>query len=126
MVIDSLIELLGLLVALSAASERLVDITKGYIPSLQKSFNNPGQVAVPVKEPQRKATIQLMAVLAGLVTAWLAWPIVGEMFPGTLGSNTLVIIGLGFLVSGGSGLWNSILSYLLAIKDLKRKEVIKA
>jgi hypothetical protein len=124
MVIDTLIEFVGILVALSAASERLVDIAKGFIKSLQKPAAD-GTVS-PAEEARRKAIIQAMAVAAGLLTTWLAWPIIGSMFPGTLGNNALVIIGLGFLVSGGSGLWNSILSYLLAIKDLKRKQAAKA
>jgi hypothetical protein len=29
------------------------------------------------------------------------------------------LIALGFLASGGSGLWNSILTYLLQVKDIK-------
>ena len=124
MVIDTLIELVGILVALSAASERLVDIAKGFIGSLEKPA--PGTTLSPAEEVRRKAKIQIMAVLAGLFTTVLAWPVIGNMFPGTYGSNALVIVGLGFLVSGGSGLWNSILSYLLAIKDLRKKELAKA
>jgi hypothetical protein len=124
MVVDTLIELVGILVALSAASERLVDIVKGFITSLQKPAAN--TTVDPEEEGRRKAIIQLMAVFAGLLTTWLAWPIIGDMFPGTPGNNTMVIVGLGFLVSGGSGLWNSILTYLLAIKDLKKKQVSRA
>jgi hypothetical protein len=120
MVIDTLTEMVGLLVALSAASERLVDIVKGFIGRLQKP--DPSATVDPRQEGRRKAMIQLMAVFAGFLTTLLAWPIVGDMFPGTTGNNALVVIGLGFLVSGGSGLWNSILSYLLAIKDVKKKE----
>lgn len=120
MVIDTLTEVVGVLAALSAASERLVDIVKGFIASLQKPA--PSATVDPTREGKRKAKIQLMAVGAGYVTTALAWPIVGDMFPGTLGKNALVFIALGFLVSGGSGLWNSILTYLVGLKDLKAKQ----
>jgi hypothetical protein len=124
MAIDSLVELVGLLVALSAASERLVDIIKGFISPLQKPV--PPNTLTPAQEGRRKAIIQFMAVVAGIATTGLSWPIIGDMFPDSGRSTFLVIVGLGFLVSGGSGLWNSVLSYLLAIKDLKKKQLKEA
>ena len=124
MAIDSLVELVGLLVALSAASERLVDIIKGFISPLQKPV--PPNTLTPAQEGRRKAIIQFMAVVAGIATTGLSWPIIGDMFPDSGRSTLLVIVGLGFLVSGGSGLWNSVLSYLLAIKDLKKKQLKEA
>ncbi len=104
------------LVALSVASERLVEIIKGLFPTL--NTENPD----PTKEGWRKAGLQAMAVAAGIITAWVARPALPAdlspawtTFPG--------ILGLGLLASGGSGFWNSVLAYFLALKELKKAEV---
>jgi hypothetical protein len=105
-----LIAIVGLLVALSAASERLVEILKGIIPTLNT------ERADPRAEGWRKATLQALAVIAGIVTTLLAKSsIPSELVP----SGVPSLIALGFLASGGSGLWNSILTYLLQVKDIK-------
>src|SRR6266446_10256675 len=57
---------ISLLVALSIASERLVDIIKGLVPWLNQ------QQRKPAEEGWRKATLQVLAVIAGITTAWLA------------------------------------------------------
>ena len=57
---------ISLLIALSIASERLVDIIKGLVPWLNQ------QQQKPAEEGWRKATLQLLAVIAGITTAWLA------------------------------------------------------
>lgn len=112
---------ISLLVALSIASERLVEIIKGLVPYLnvQKADEN--------QEARRKVAIHILAVVAGVVTTLLA-RLTGSL-PADLpaGWNTPVgTLAIGFLVSGGSGLWNGILSYVLQIKDLKKIEVQKA
>src|ERR1700738_648174 len=56
---------ISLLVAVSIASERLVDIIKGLVPWLNQ------QRRKPVEEGWRKAALQVIAVIAG-TTAWLA------------------------------------------------------
>jgi hypothetical protein len=105
-----LVAIVGLLVALSAASERLVEIIKG----LSGWLND--EKADPVKERQRKAALQFLAVLAGIGTTLLARPsIPAELLP----KGMLSFVALGLLASGGSGLWNSVLTYLLEIKNIK-------
>lgn len=56
----------SLLIALRVAAERLVEIVKGFWPFL----NTPQ--ADPKREGRRRAGLQLLAVIAGIVTAWLA------------------------------------------------------
>jgi hypothetical protein len=111
MTIDKLIAIVGLILALSIASERLVEILKGYIPWLNTA------AATKEGEGRRRATLQLMAVLAGVATAWLA----RDYIPTEVSEAThgWAVLGLGLLASGGSGFWNAILSYLLKVKDLK-------
>lgn len=65
---------ISLLVAVSIASERLVDIIKGLVPLLNQ------QRRKPVEEGWRKAALQVIAVIAG-TTAWLAGPAVPAFLP---------------------------------------------
>lgn len=107
---------LSLLAALSVATERLVEIIKGSIPVL----NNPAKDSTI--EGFRQVVLHLLAAISGFASAWMA----GATMPGVLPAtwNTYggyVIIGL--LVSGGSGFWNSILSYAKATKDIKEAQV---
>jgi hypothetical protein len=103
--------IVGLLVALSVASERLVEIIKGFIPPLT------GKSTVQWQEGVRRASNQLIAVGAGILTAYLASPAIPEeVFPATRGAT---VIALGLLASGGSGFWNAVLSYVLQVKDIK-------
>src|SRR5437879_12462787 len=88
---------ISLLVALSIASERLVDIIKGLVPWLNQ------QRRKPAEEGWRKAALQVIAVFAGITTAWLAGPAVPAFLPpASTGKWALVL-----LASGGSGSWNS-------------------
>lgn len=108
----NLTAIISLLVALSVASERLVEIVKGLIPALNQE--NPD----PTKEGWRRAILQILAVAAGIITAFLASPVVpGNIFHGVTGN-----LALGLLASGGSGFWNSILSYANKAKEVKSAE----
>ena len=115
MEVNTLSTVVALLVALSVASERLVEIIKGLFPSLNLENED------KTKEGWRKAALQVLAVLAGIVTALLAGPALrGVSEP--LGSVP-GMIALGLLASGGSGFWNAILTYVKLVKDIKEKSL---
>lgn len=149
---EKLIAVVSILVILSIASERLVEIIKAYIPSLVEdkvagdTIVNPQQELQ--KEARRKAKISVLAIAAGIFTAFLASPILAgifkDLFPGSTcpfaagffnfgtdgscGFNFSIeglpaVLALGLLASGGSSLWNSVLEYLLKIKDLKKIKI---
>ena len=105
---------ISLLIALSIASERLVDIIKGLIPWLNQQRRKPAQ------EGWRKAALQILAVIAGIITAWLS----SAAIPKGVGipDDWTGTFALGLLASGGSGFWNSILTYVTKAKDLKAAE----
>ena len=105
---------ISLIVALSIASERFVDIIKGLIPWLNQPRLRPAD------EGWRKATLQVLAVLAGITTAWLS----SAAIPKGVGipDDWTGTLALGLLASGGSGFWNSILTYVTKAKDLKAAE----
>lgn len=108
--------IIGLIMTVSVASERLVEIIKGVLPWLSSPHSD------PVKEAHRKAALQLLAVVCGIVTAFLAEPILPPAIGG-LHDHKAAVVAIGLLASGGSGFWNAILSYLLQVKDLKKLEV---
>jgi hypothetical protein len=101
-------------IAPSIASERLVDIIKGLVPWLNQ------QRRKPAEEGWRKAALQILAVIAGITTAWLA----SAAIPKGVGipDDWTGTLALGLLASGGSGFWNSILTYVAKAKDLKAAE----
>jgi hypothetical protein len=105
---------ISLLIALSIASERLVDIIKGLVPWLNQPRRKPAQ------EGWRKAALQILAVIAGITTAWLS----SAAIPKGVGipDDWTGTFALGLLASGGSGFWNSILTYVTKAKDLKAAE----
>jgi hypothetical protein len=113
--------LVSFLAGLSVAAERLVEIIKGYVPWLNEPKVADGE------EGRRKGTLQLLAVAAGVVTAWVAHYL--DIFPTgmtSVGDSWWGTVGLGLLASGGSGLWNSALTYVIKVKDLKKEDVKSA
>jgi hypothetical protein len=107
-----------LVVALSVAVERFVEIIKNSIGFLRDKNSD------PQKEGYRKVALLVLAVAAGLVTAWLAKPAIEGIVPGEW-SRSRGIIALGLLASGGSGFWNSVATYILNLKDIKAAEAEK-
>lgn len=113
--INKLSTIVALILALSVASERLVEIIKGFVKNLDKE--NPD----PEKEARRRSYLQILAVCSGILTAFLAQGAIPENIYKP--SGHLSILALGLLASGGSGLWNSVLTYLGKVKDIKKLEV---
>ena len=110
---ENLWTMVTLLIALSVASERLVEIVKGVVPWLNERKDD------TKLEGQRKAVIQAMAVLSGILTAWLVRPVIVNIVPQPW-QSTLGILAIGLLASGGSGFWNAIMTYLLKVKDIRK------
>ncbi len=111
----------GLLAALSVSSERLVEIIKGLVPYLNEKKTD------PKAEGRRKATLQVLAVAAGIATTTLAFA-TNSLPPEALPAGWYSPIGIftvGLLVSGGSGFWNAILSYVLQVKNIKVNQATK-
>lgn len=110
----SLATIVTLIIALSVASERMVEIIKGYIPMLSQPQDD------PKAEARRRSMIQLLAVMAGIATSFLASPTLpADLIP----DNWLSKFALGLLASGGSGFWNSIQGYVSQAKEVKKAEV---
>lgn len=109
----------SLLAALSVATERLVEIIKGSIPWLNAPAGDAKQ------EGWRQAALHVLAAVAGIVTAWMANSVITGTIPGQWSTGGGIIV-IGLLASGGSGFWNSILSYVKATKDLQEAQAASA
>jgi hypothetical protein len=105
-----LASVVGLLVALSVASERVVEIVKGAVHFLDTEQPDAD------RERVRRVALHVLAVVAGVVTAFLARPAIPTALPVT---DNASILALGLLASGGSGLWNSVLTYALETKNIQ-------
>jgi hypothetical protein len=106
-----------LILALSVASERLVEIVKGAVPWLDKEWEK--------HESFRRVLLHVLAVIAGVVTAALSAPYLPQTLTGPA-SGGVSLLGLGLLASGGSGFWNSVLAYMSSLKNLKKAEAANA
>ena len=105
--------IIGIILVLSIASERLVEMIKGLSPYLSK------QKSDPKAEGRRRSALQCLAMLAGVFTALLAKDYITNGL-GQPSGHWWSIFGLGLLASGGSGFWNSVLTYVSNAKDLQK------
>lgn len=127
---DAIVDIVALLAALSVAAERLVEIIKGMIPWLQKpkldSDQNP-----TTEEGWRRVALHLLAFVAGTLTAYLTDAVTEDFVLDQLekltGSQQLnpwtIYLMLGLLSSAGSGFWNSIVSYLNLLKNIRKEHL---
>ena len=115
--VELLASVVTVILALSVTSERLVEIIKGLIPWLNEKR------ATEAQEGWRRSALQSLAVVSAVLTAYLAGDYVKEIIklPDNI-SETWAVLGLGLLASGGSGLWNSVLTYVSKVKDIKKQE----
>ncbi len=117
--ITAFVTLLG---ALSIATERLVETAKG-IPLIARFFAEPkpGEAVDPSAEANRQQRVQILAWVCGALTAGLSWPafqkfdwlkaISGGDEAGTL-RWCVLIVALGFVLTGSSGTYNSLSTWL--------------
>lgn len=112
---DTLSNIVGILIGLSIATERLVEIIKGFWPWLNTKQGD------AKKEGQRQAVIHILASLCGIATALLAHTAIRNSIE-SFKWNELYTIALGLFASGGSGFWNNIQTYLKSTKDIKTAE----
>jgi hypothetical protein len=116
--INQISTFVGLLVTLSVASERVVEIIKGLVPFLNEKSSD------ATVEGRRRTLLQALAVAAGIGTALLSQTAIQAAIPNSsMGVGEVVALGL--LASGGSGFWNSVLTYINKVKDIKARDAEK-
>lgn len=115
--LETLINFVTVFLALSVATERLVELVKGMIPVLN------GPSLIPKYEVWRQFVIHLMSLVAAAVVVSLSQDyIVSTLKPQiTSPMSREQIAAFAILASGGSSFWNSILTYLLSLKNIKRQ-----
>lgn len=121
---DLISSLAPILAALAAANERLVETIKNMIPGLPVDVRATGAVSTITQAQEkdnslREGWIGLLSIATGILTAWLA--IGADIFPEKIPTNAWSPWIYGLLIAGGSRLWNPIVEYLKAIKDIKNE-----
>lgn len=104
--------IITVLVILSMAVERCVEVIKGFIPWL-------GIINTDAKlERVRQSTVQGIAIIVSIIAVFLTKGAVLGVLPGWDGIKLLI---LSFFISGGAGVWNSIASFILALKNAQKQ-----
>ncbi len=124
---DTLIVFASLLAMLAASAERLVELVKGWWPSLNLPRVD------PVLEAQRKWKVNALALVCSLITAFVAAGPIGAAlgwqqadYLSLVGNHLAALVGLGLFAAGGSSFWNSVLSYLVSTKNIKKADAARA
>jgi hypothetical protein len=114
---DKITSLLSFLAALSVATERITEIVKG-LPGFSQWF----AVERPVgsyAEEFRKASVQILALLAGaLVTYLVREPLAKQL--NVTDIHPYLYLVFGAMASGGSGIWNSALDIVREVNRQKQ------
>jgi hypothetical protein len=114
---DKLTSLLGFFAALSVATERITEIIKG-LPGLSRWFSVD---KTGTTEDFRKASVQIVAVLAGMLVSYLVRQPLAQQLnisdPSQISFGWYLVFGA--MASGGSGIWNSALDIVRAVNEQK-------
>ena len=112
--------LVGFLLAVSLASERLIAILKTFVPwfAIDKT-KDPENSSNSLCEKTRRLSIQGLALLAGWLTASFMTKDGFDPFGNVELFNIPAFI-VGLLASGGSAFWNQLLGYTKAVRDIKK------
>ena len=129
MIIGDLSDLSALILAVSLATERLVVVLKTIFPRALAIEREPVGDELPDEADRgRRLTVMAAAYLAALVVSIL---IAGDSvnFAGLsvpfyvgLGDARIPVPLLALLASGGSALWNNVVGFTGAVKDIRRLE----
>lgn len=114
--LDTLITFVTVMLALSVASERLVELVKGFSSDLT------GKKPDPKVERERQLKVHWISVVASAAVVLL----LQDYIASSLKLKQLEwwhAIAFTLLASGGSSTWNSIISYLLSLKNIKQQAV---
>lgn len=133
MTVDSIQSLQGLstlVLALSAANERLIEAIKNLLaPWLAKEKTTDGATVDPVKDRWRQLAVQVTSfLLATCVAAWIAtnnpfaWGAIYKVKAGDTDVLQVSALMLGLLTCGGSAFWNSMLDFTRAAAKLREQK----
>ena len=103
--------LVGTLLAISIAVERMTEIVKGIFPWLGTTNED------AKTERIRQSIIQGIAAFFGVTTCFILKETIATAVPGWSHWPSMIILGI--FASGGSGIWNTFASYFLQLKNLK-------
>jgi hypothetical protein len=138
MTLSILQSLAVVMIALSAANERLVEIIKSMFPNQLGAppATTPPVPVDPRQEARRQRRVQfVLLVCAWVVSAFVLFSQAGAKhpfyecfwapFPITSGSDAFTVptFVLALLTSGGAAFWNSVLDFTKAAKQIKEERL---
>lgn len=117
-------EISAVVLTVSLLNERLIEILKTYIPWFADQFDELSDEKTKRQEQFRKIIIQSITIITGVIAASILAYEEKEFewycFHSAVYKEVNVII-LGVLSSGGSAVWNHIIGFLKAVKDVRRQ-----
>lgn len=138
MTLSILQSLAVVMIALSAANERLVEIIKSTFPTWLAAppVTNPPALIDGRREMRRQRRVQLLSILCAWIVAafvlysqssWKGafYQCLWSPFPISSGTDTFTVptYVLALLTSGGAAFWNSILDFTKAAKQIKEQRL---
>lgn len=120
---DNITGLLGVLGALSVATERVTEAAKKlpFVSQLLSKKQEEGSSS----EDARKLIVQVLAVVIGTLLAWQVRGLLGDLLAVANGPNSdatfWTCLLFGVLASGGSGMWNGVLDVVREVKQHKEE-----
>lgn len=117
MPLDTVNALVGALLAISLASERVVTIAKTYWPSLATPRVSTGLILDLHADKPRMLAVQFISFAASLLTCWGMYGFHWLIPFGSTPSIEMPLPLLALLASSGSAFWSNVLGYTKALKD---------
>lgn len=114
--LETLVTFATVMLALSVASERLVELFKGFSEDLT------GKKLDAAIERKRQLKVHWLSLLTSAAVVFLLQDYIKSSLDlPTMGAWEFIAFTI--LASGGSSTWNSIVSYLLSLKNIKQQTV---
>jgi len=126
--VDQLVSLVTTMLAISLAAERLVTTLKSAFPSwLAEEKKTAVNGEDKVGDGPRRAWVIVFAFIAAYITSALVadnhWNPIFVMQFGTEPHDTkLPLVVVALLATGGSAMWNDLLGYTKAVKDIRGQD----
>ncbi len=132
--IDNLSALIATVLAVSLTAERLVTVMKTAFPHfLSEEMGSGARSLDPLEDRARRLAVQLLAFAASWITSGFiaqgglsiyGWQPLGHIVVSD--GQTIPAWIVGVLGSGGSALWNNLLGYSKAAKDIRIQERVSS
>jgi len=121
MELSDLIVLFTYILAISGASERLITLVKTFVPWLSEEPVSAKEALNPDQLRYKSIATQALTIICALITSYFANHFKLQPALPNFNFDKATIL-IGFLASGGSTFWTTLLGYTTALRDIKKTE----